>query len=272
MKIWHPDNETFKPLKDMDNHFKNGFYSLVSRKEEKDLTYFLECFEDYTKKNSPDILKKKRCDDLPYSSNAKVWKERRKDIDIISSYINDRENLDILDVGCWNGWLSNHFSKRRHNLIATNIFIDEINGIQAKKYFSSDFISLQMISDDIFRIKHSFDIIVFNRNWAYVSDKQKTIENAKSLLKNKGIIIFTGLSIYHNTLKMNEIMAKKNERFLNTYNIPLLYKPSKGYLDTDDLNELKENSVVIKPYSHLRNLVSVIFQKDFKSCYGILRR
>ena len=46
-----------------------------------------------------------------------------------SSYkIKGKKNLHILDYGGWNGWLSNYLSQKGHQLVTTDLFIDEFDG------------------------------------------------------------------------------------------------------------------------------------------------
>ena len=271
MKLLHPNKEKYLLLTELEDYYKDGYYKIIDKKDEKRLNYFLSSFEVYGKNKGSKIIDRHLYDKLPYTIHTNVWKERQKDIKIINHFINYKHNLSILDIGSWNGWLSNYLSKKGHEVIATNIFTDEINGLAAKKYYNSNFISLQLFADELFRIKHKFDIIIFNRNWPYIKNEGKAFEQAKKLLKKNGLIIFTGLPIYRKSDTIEKKLKLADEEFINTYGISLYYNETKGYLNKRDRLWFSENNIQIKPYNKFKYFLKMTFPKKASLCYGIFK-
>jgi len=271
MKLLHPNKEKYLSIKELKVYYKDGYYKLIDEKNIERLNYFLSSFEAYGKNKELKLIEKDLYDNLPFSIHTKVWKERQKDIKIVDHFINNRLNLDMLDIGSWNGWLANYLSKKGHEVVATNIFIDEINGLTAKKFYKSNFISLQLFADELFRIEHKFDIIIFNRNWPYIKNEVEAFEQAKKLLKKNGTIIFTGLPIYIKSDAIEKKLKLADEEFMNTYGISLYYNATKGYLNNLDKLWFSENDIQIKPYNKLKYFLRMIFPKKVSICYGIFK-
>lgn len=271
MKLLHPSKDKHLSLNELDEYYKDGYYKIIDEKNEQRLNYFLSSFEAYAKNKGLKIIGSDLYDNLPFSIHTKVWKERQKDIRIINHFIGNKLNLSVLDIGSWNGWLSNYLSKRGHEVIATNIFTDEINGLSAKKYYDSNYISLQLFADELFRIDHKFDIIIFNRNWPYIKNEEMAFMQAKKLLKKNGAIIFTGLPVYRNSGVIEKKLKLADEEFINTYGISLYYNATKGYLNNDDEIWFNKNNIQIKPYNKLKYFLKMIFPKKALLCYGIFK-
>jgi len=269
MKILHPNNNKYRPLKDLKEYYNDGYYKIVAQDEVTKLEYFLKCFKDFNKDLESLKISKEKYNTLPFSINTDTWKERQKDAKLINTLIKNKTALDILDVGAWNGWLSNYFTKKGHKVIATNMFTDNENGLSAYKNYDTKFIALQLFADNIFRIKQSFDLIVFNRNWAYFDNPQKVFNDAKKLLKQEGIIVFTGLPFYKNPEQIKTRLETINTTFKKKYHIPLLYKPSKGYLNRNDKLFFKKNKIKLHSYNRFKNSVKIIFRKRVSLFYGM---
>ncbi|MGM5470915.1 class I SAM-dependent methyltransferase [Flavobacteriaceae bacterium LMO-SS05] len=271
MKVLHPHKQTPLSLSDLKDYYINGYYQIIDKEHEKPLYYFLSAFKDYINKSGIKPIDKHLYEGLPFSIHTDVWKERQKDAKIIDFLIDKRQNLKILDIGSWNGWLSNYQSKKGHEVVATNIFVDGINGLAANKNYSKSFISLQLFPDELFRLKYKFDIIVFNRNWSYINNRDLTLNDAKNLLNKNGVIILTGLPVYHNPDTINKKLKFADKAFKNDYGISLYYHTTKGYLNIDDINWLKKNSIKIYPYHKLKTMLLTLFPKKVKLYYGIYK-
>lgn len=269
MKILHPNHNKYQPLKDLKEYYNDGYYEIIAKDEYPKLDYFLKCFKDFSKNANDLKIAKKNYINLPFSLNTDTWKERQKDAKLVSTLIKNKTALDILDVGAWNGWLSNYLTQKGHNLIATNMFTDAYNGISAYKNYETKFMALQLFANDIFRIKQPFDLIVFNRNWAYFKGPQSVFNDAKKLLKPGGKIIFTGLPFYKNPIQIKTKVQILSTDFEKKYHVPLLYNPSKGYLNSADKLFFKKNKIKLHPYSRFKNCIKIIFRKRVSLHYGV---
>jgi 2-polyprenyl-3-methyl-5-hydroxy-6-metoxy-1,4-benzoquinol methylase len=272
MKILHPNKDKYLSIQELKEYYKDGYYKIIDEKNEQGLNYFLSSFEAYGKNKGPKIIERDLYDNLPFSIHTKVWKERQKDIKIIDYLIGNKPNLSVLDIGSWNGWLSNYLSKRGHEVISTNIFIDEINGLSAKKYYDSNFISLQLFADELFRIDHKFDIIIFNRNWPYIKNEKMAFIQAKKLLNKNGVILFTGLPLYRKSVAIEKKLKLADDEFMKNYGISLYYNERKGYLNNNDMLWFNKNNIQIKPYNKMKYFLKMAFPKKALLCYGSFKK
>lgn len=272
IKILHPNSNKYESLDQLKKYYSNGFYSIISDKEKDSLNYFLESFEDYRKDYKDRIINKKLYPSLPFSVNSIEWKERQKDVKIIDKILKHKKDLSILDIGSWNGWLSNYLTKKGHNLVAINMFTNSYDGLEANKNYKTNFISLQLMTDEIYRIKYKFDVIIFNRNWAYFQNHKNIFNEAKKLLSKEGIIIFTGLPFYKNPIVIKNKLLIAETNFTKKYKIPLLYKSSKGYLTFEDKSYLVDNKVQLLSYQPLKNCIKRFLNKSVILNYGFFHK
>ena len=269
LKILHPDKDRYLSLEELKYYYIDGYYKIIGAKETEKLTHFLKCYEDFTKNDKNRITDENVYSDLPFSIQTDTWKERQKDINIIDALIKSKNELEILDIGSWNGWLPNYYTKKGHNVIAINMFTDEFNGLTAHKKYQTRYISLQLMTHEIYRIQHKFDVIIFNRNWAYFQNHQNVFNDAKKLLSKNGIIVFTGLPFYKNPNNIITSLVNVNRKYKNKYDIDLLYKPSKGYLEFKDKLFFKENNIQLFTYHKIKSLIKKGLPKKVILQYGL---
>jgi len=269
MKILHPNKANYLALENLNEFYDAGFYNIIADDEKEKLKYFLNSFEDYRKYYIDRIKDEKLYDNLPFSVNTTEWKERKKEAKIKDRLLLHKQNLNILDIGSWNSWLCNYLAKKGHKVVGVNLFENKFDGVKSNKHYHSKFISLQLHADEIYRIEKQFDLIVFNRNWAYFKNHQTILNDAKKLLAEDGIIIFTGLAFYKNPQKIKENLAFANTTFEKKYGIPLLYKPSKGYLDFNDKSFFKKNEMKLYSYQPFKNLIKRAINKNIFLHYGL---
>lgn len=132
---------------------------------------------------------------LPYTpesySHHNEWMIRAKSYERFSAYLTkhyQKAGLDILDVGCGNGWMSNRLFSMGHNITATDLNLRELE--QAEKVFGTHE-KLQWVYCDILKdniINAPFDIIVFAASCQYFPDISALTEKMKPLLKKNGAI------------------------------------------------------------------------------------
>lgn len=125
-------------------------------------------------------------------------------------------NMSILDIGCGNGNISFPLAALGFKVIALDINSDIICALKLKTKTlglnNIDFIETDV--NDLSKIKNEkFDIIIMSEILEHLNDPQKTLQDAKLLLNQNGIIIVT----IPNKFSLEEIIRKffSQNKFLN---------------------------------------------------------
>ena len=249
---------------------KHGVYQLLEPSFKKKITEYLTTFEDFREKTDQKISEE-HYDSLPYVNfNKELWNLRIMDYEMISALIKGRKNLNIIDLGAWNGWLSNLLSKDGNNVIAIDYFIDKYDGLGAQQFYKSKWLSVQMDLENLDSLSNnSFDVIIINRGMPYFTNLDTTLTNIKKKLKTNGILIITGITYSFKNKIVKSTLKKANNHFIEKYNSPLGFKKFKGYTDYETLNILRKHSFLIKSYKKLlfRNLIIKLFKFEKNQFY-----
>ena len=113
---------------------------------------------------------------------------RKTEMNIICDYLNNEENIKILDYGCNTGYLLNiikekYLSKKFH-LFGADINLCALNYAR-KKYKELTFFE---INNEFFD-KERFDVIILSHVLEHIKERDKLITNLKRLMKNNGTLI-----------------------------------------------------------------------------------
>lgn len=147
--------------------------------------------------------------------HKKEWKIRKKTAERFHNYLLKFSKLNILDLGCGNGWFSNFMTINNNTVIGMDINHSELK--QAARVFSNNK-NLHFYYADIFKLnsdfKIKFDIITLNASIQYFKDFKLTVDTLKSFLKENGEIHILDSPFYLD----NEITAAKNrtEHYYNS--------------------------------------------------------
>lgn len=245
-----------------------GVLKLMTPEFSLALDNWLIHFEEFRK---PDI-EVLDFNNLPKSgikTDKNTWRSRQEDLKIISSYINGTTKT-ALDTGSWNGWLANDLSKKGLEVTAIDYFVDELDGMKAKKFYThANWNSIQMDLEDLSILNDRFDLIVVNRCFPYFSDTVKMIESAIHLLCPNGILLLTGLNFSKNAGEASELKQAKLD-FESEHGSQLMFKPFKGYISANDFKILKNKGVQLFLYPNLKNRIKEkLFKNRNVSYYGI---
>jgi len=233
------------------------------------LSDWLIDFEDFRK----DTIQKLDYENLPKSGlvvDKHTWQARIQDFQIISSQI-DSQFKNALDIGSWNGWLANKLSKKGLDVTAIDYFTHETDGMKAKKFYKNpNWNSIQMDIEDLSVFDEKFDLIVMNRCFVYFTNPSGLIDTLKELLSPNGKLIITGLNVVETEA---EELKKAKIYFKEKYNRDIFFKKTKGYIDDNDLEQLKSKGMKLFLYSNLKNLVKKKWLgKNNVSYYGIYKQ
>ncbi|MBK9097270.1 MAG: class I SAM-dependent methyltransferase [bacterium] len=154
---------------------------------------------------------------LPFASSSNPhkseWDLRSKSFQRFREYLKTKKSdLNILDLGCGNGWFCGQLSKSfNQNFYCVDVNLTEL--IQGRRVFNSE--HLRFIYVNIFEAKlpeKGFDIILINAAIQYFPDISKLLNKLLTLLKVNGELHIIDSPIY----SVNEAIKAK-ERTQNYY-------------------------------------------------------
>jgi ubiquinone/menaquinone biosynthesis C-methylase UbiE len=205
------------------------------------------------------IYSNEEIEKLPFASannpHKKEWEIRAKSFLRFKKYLETKdERLNILDLGCGNGWFCGQFSKTfNHNFYCIDVNLTELK--QAAKVFKSE--KTKFIYADIVTVeikKNSFDLITINAAVQYFPDLKRLLTLLLLLVKEKGEIHIIDSPFYSE----NELINAK-QRTNNYYSSMCLPQMAENYFHRT-WNELSSSSYkILYSPSTFKNKVSKIF-------------
>jgi ubiquinone/menaquinone biosynthesis C-methylase UbiE len=196
------------------------------------------------------IYSDKELKNLPFASNTnshkKEWDLRAKSFLRFKHYLMlKKEIVNILDIGCGNGWFCGQLSKSfNHNFYCIDVNLTELR--QGRRVFNSE--QIEFIYADIFSAKlpdNSFDLIMINAAIQYFPDLKRLIDKLLTVLKDRGEIHIIDSPIYS---KAEAESAKQRTR---DYYSSMDFSKMTNYYYHHDWNELSEfnHKVLYNPLS-----------------------
>jgi ubiquinone/menaquinone biosynthesis C-methylase UbiE len=168
--------------------------------------------------------------------HAREWIVRKKSSEQLIQLLKKKKSkLNILEVGCGNGWLSAKLSEIE-NATVTGIDVNRIELMQAVTTFEKKN-NLHFIYGDIRTAQlrsHSYDIIVFAASIQYFPLLSEIIIKALSLLNEDGEIHIIDTPLYDKNEIDNAAMRTKN------YYISLGFEEMSSYYFHHSLSDLHQ--------------------------------
>ena len=230
--------------------YKDNVYSVLTHDVKKKLSIFLETFNVYRRDNGLFNIKTEEFKKLPrlYTRDRQIWKARRRDLQLITALLENTQSQNVLDLGSWNGWLSNRLSELNHEVVAVDYFLHELGGLKSKKYYPNDWHSIQMDLNDLHLFSIQFNLIVVNRCLAYWPDPMNKLKQLIALLAPGGKIIITGLNLLLNEELFKSKFEQLNKTYTKQYHQPMLFNETKGYLNLQDGKNIESLGFQLSPY------------------------
>jgi len=200
---------------------------------------------------------------LPYSSqrnpHKKEWQLRIKTFLRFKKYLSTKKTkLNILDVGCGNGWLIGQLAKEfDHNYFGIDINLIELE--QAGKLFSSE--KVIFIYGDISKASlptDTFNIVILNSTLQYFKEVDVLLKELLTISKSYGEVHIFDTPFYD----ANELMHAKNGilKFYTSLGFPDM---ASNYFP-HTLDELKyfRNQFLYNPNTFKSKISSLIFEEE----------
>ena len=191
----------------------------------------------------------------PTHIHYKEWQVRKRSAKRLIDYLKGKnKSLNILEIGCGNGWLSSLMLTIRGSKV-TGLDVNEPEIMQAKRLFKSenlDFICAGF--DPAMFTGQEFDVILFAASIQYFPSLKNILENALSCLSKNGEIHIIDTNFY------NPYQAEGAARRTENYYTEMGYPEMAAYYFHHTVNDLKPFNYRVLHNPH--RLVNKIGKKD----------
>ncbi len=172
--------------------------------------------------------------DLPFGPAARglpAWVGRAHDLALIRQYAPAGTGMQVLDLGAWNGWLSDALTRAGHTVTAVSFFGGDEDGLGARSRYPHPYwTAIQMDEARLDLIGETFDLVVLNRCLHAAPDPAERLREALKILRPGGVVIATGLPIYRDPGRRAAEFARSAAAFERRYGIPYRLGPGQDWL------------------------------------------
>jgi ubiquinone/menaquinone biosynthesis C-methylase UbiE len=194
------------------------------------------------------------------SSNHNEWELRRKSAQRILNYIkNKNKPLNILDIGCGNGWFTNHLASIEKTIVH-GLDINSVELEQASRIFKKG--NLKFLYADFYEIppffKNNYDIITLNASIQYFDNLKELLSVIKSFLKPNGEIHILDSPFYR-----KEEVDNAKKRTKNYYSLLGIPEMSNHYFH-HCIEDIQDFEVLYRP---AKNILHILISKKDSPFY-----
>jgi SAM-dependent methyltransferase len=185
----------------------------------------------------------------PASRGLAPWVRRAQDLDIVRQLAPPGATLRVLDLGAWNGWLSDALARDGHSVTAVSFFGGREDGLGAlSRYSGPAWTAIQMDEGRLDLIGETFDRVVVNRCLHAAPDPADRLHAAIGLLRPGGIVIATGLPVYGDPRRRAADFAAEAAAFEARSGMPYRLVPGRDWLGPPDVDALVRLGAEFRPY------------------------
>tara|TARA_B100001989_G_scaffold252999_1_gene237418 strand:+ start:4448 stop:5209 length:762 start_codon:yes stop_codon:yes gene_type:complete len=113
-------------------------------------------------------------------------KKSKKTLAILNDFLNTTNNLDLLDLGCSTGIMTDQYSKQFRKTLGIDIDMSAID--YAKKNYENKNLTFQNCSyDDLTLSNKKFDVVICSHVYEHVDNPDDLFDKIYNLLKKGGI-------------------------------------------------------------------------------------
>jgi len=180
------------------------------------------------------------------------WRLRCYDLAVVLQLIGAPSRQRILDVGAWNGWLSQRLGARGHAVTAIDFFAGEYDGLRARQFYRAPaWDAIQMDLRDLSLLDAQFDVVILNHCLQFFPAPADYVAEAKRRVAPGGRLILIGLQFFHDPRPKARSVAAQQQIYRKRYRAELFLFPNKGYLDSDDRERLSAQGIALRSYPQL---------------------
>jgi SAM-dependent methyltransferase len=150
--------------------------------------------------------------------------------------------LHILDAGAGNGWLSYRLALEGHTLLATDLRVNDVDGLGACSWYMNEvnLVAAQAAFEQMPLCDDQFDLVVFAGCIHYATDYESTLREALRVLRHGGRLVILDSPLYKNEKSGQKMVQERDARLRDTYGIDPETLPHENYLTYGRLQQLGE--------------------------------
>ncbi len=249
-------NSVFKPER-LRQHGR--YWKMLDAPLDAHLQTYLPVFEQF-RCDAGLVVSQAQWNALPMGSGDPSWHWRRQSQSLLREIVGERNFQSTLEIGAWNGWLTKYLARKSASVIAADYFTHPLDGIGNIAALADTITALQCDLEQIpvdFK-PGSFDLIVINHCLSYTKNPAGFVQNLTSLLRPGGLLVCIGITFYKDPQKKMQQNADFAQRFYRRYHLGVFIQPVKGYMDAQDIAQLRQAGCSVMPYRQkkLQNLMT----------------
>ncbi|HEY1012806.1 MAG TPA: methyltransferase domain-containing protein [Herpetosiphonaceae bacterium] len=212
---------------------------------------------------------------LPFGSAHHEWRLRRYDLALARRLLRGLRPAGrpprVLDIGAWNGWLSNRLAEDGCAVTAVDYFADPHDGLGARQFYRAEWRAIQLDLLDLAVLEPEYDAVILNRCLQFAPDPIAFARQARRLAAPGGLLLATGIECFADPRAKAAAVAAEVARYADRYAFQLFLRPTKGYLDRADLRGLAAAGLRFRPYPQLwlANLRAALRPARGRHLYGV---
>jgi 2-polyprenyl-6-hydroxyphenyl methylase/3-demethylubiquinone-9 3-methyltransferase len=234
--------------------YRDGVLRLLGRAFGRELRAFTAIFSAIRQAQGKRLLAPTAYPLLPGGPAVRgqhEWRLRRYDLALARRLLRGRGVQRILDVGAWNGWLSNRLARDGHDVTAVDYFDDPLDGLGARQFYGSDWRAIQLDITDLGVLNERYDLAIVNRCLQFAGDPAGFVAHVAERVAPGGTLLLTGLHIFRDARRKAAEVARMQQQHRERFGVELFLRPTKGYLDADDSQMLRASGFSLRPYGRL---------------------
>jgi SAM-dependent methyltransferase len=188
---------------------------------------------------------------LPFDSDGRhrdIWKIRarsyRAALDVLGSRFADMKRVDewnkrslrVLELGAGNGWFSWRMAEAGHHVLATDISLDDEDGLGAiERYarpcpaFRERLVRALLDMEELALDDSQLDVVVANASLHYAGSLPAAISEVHRVLRPGGLFLVLDSPVFDDARSGSEMVRERNRRHEAQLDAPLPHETT-GYL------------------------------------------